>query len=99
VEKAMKEVGEKLDPGKRERTEKALEKLKDAVKGDDIEKIKKATEELSKESQELFAAVYAEAAAKRAEEEKKKEEKKGEGDKDKDKGDVVDADYKVKDDR
>jgi len=87
VEKAISEVGEKLEKGKVEDAKKALEKLRDAVKTDDIENIKKATEELTKISSELFTAAYAEAAQKRQQQETKKG-----GD-----GGAVDVDYEVKD--
>lgn len=87
VENAISEVGEKLDKSKVEDAKKALEKLRDAAKSDDIEKIKKATEELTKVSSELFTAAYAEAAQKRQQQETKKG-----GD-----GGAVDVDYEVKD--
>ncbi|MDI6902629.1 MAG: molecular chaperone DnaK [Methanocellales archaeon] len=85
TEKAIKEVGDKLDKEKLEKTKKALEEVKESLKGDDVERVKKSTEELAKTSQELFAAMYAEAAKKREEEEKKSEKDEG----------AVDVDYEV----
>ncbi len=99
VEKAVKDLGDKLEKDKKEDALKKLESLKEALKGQDTERIKKATEELSKASQELFTKMYQEAAQKYqgeqagkqsgpAQGEAPKEEKKG-GD------DVYDAEYKV----
>jgi molecular chaperone DnaK len=62
VEKAVKELGDKLEKDKKEATEKRLAELKEALKGQDTDKIKKATEELSNASQELFSKMYKEAA-------------------------------------
>lgn len=87
TEKAIKEVGDKLDKERLEETKKALEEVKESLKGDDVEKIKKSTEELAKASQELFAAMYAETARKQQEEQKKSEKDEG----------AVDVDYKVED--
>ncbi|MDD2666463.1 MAG: molecular chaperone DnaK [Methanocellales archaeon] len=87
TEKAIEEVGDKLDKEKLEKTKKAVEEVKESLKGDDIEKIKKSTEELAKKSQELFAAMYAEAAKKREGEQKKSGE------------DAVDVDYEVEDEK
>lgn len=77
TEKAIKETEGKLDVGKKEAAEKKLGELKEAMKGSDVDKIKKATEELSKSSQELFSTMYAE-AAKAYQEAQAKKEKKGE---------------------
>jgi molecular chaperone DnaK len=94
VEKAVKELGDKLEKDKKADTEKKLADLKEALKGQDLERIKKATEDLSKSSQELFTKMYQEAAQKQQQQEKppqgegQREEKK-EGD------DVYDAEYKV----
>ena len=70
-------------------------KVKEAVKGDDAEKIKKACDELTQCSHKLAEAIYQQAASQREKEGKKeesgaKEEKAG-------KEDVVDAEYKVED--
>ena len=87
TEKAIKEVGDKLDKERLEKTKKALEEVKESLKGDEVEKIKKSTEELAKASQELFAAMYAEIARKQQEEQKKSEKDES----------AVDVDYKVED--
>ncbi|MCK5560997.1 MAG: Hsp70 family protein, partial [Thermoplasmata archaeon] len=69
TEKAMKDHGDKLDSKKREEVENAIEALKSELEGEDMDKLKTATEELSQKSQDLFAAMYAEAAKQRAAEE------------------------------
>ncbi|MFC1787151.1 molecular chaperone DnaK [Halobacteriota archaeon] len=96
TEKAISEVGDKLDEEKLENTKKAVEEVKESLKCDDIERIKKSTEELAKTSQELFTAMYAEIAKKQEEQNQKQdqEQKKTENDKD-----AVDVDYEVEDEK
>jgi molecular chaperone DnaK len=114
TQKAMKEHGDKLDSKKREEVEEAIEALKKELEDDDVDNIKSATEELSQKSQDLFAAMYAEAAKQRAAEEAKEAppaengndeagtESKDEGNKKAKKSfddeDVVDVDYEDVDD-
>ncbi len=92
VEKALGDLGEKVEKGKADEVRKKLEALREASKGEDIAALRRATDELQKLSGELFAKVYQESAAKRGGEPKKKE-KKGK----KDEG-VVDVPYEVKED-
>ncbi|MFH0862680.1 MAG: molecular chaperone DnaK [Candidatus Altiarchaeota archaeon] len=97
VEKAIKELGDKLEDDKKNVAEKKLKELKEALKGQDNEKIRKATEELSKSSQELFTKMYQEAAQKYQQEHPSEGAPKGEN-KGESKGsddNVVDADFKV----
>ena len=106
TEKALKEMGDKLEEKQKKETEGKLDALKKALEGDDNEKISSATEELSKASQELFTKAYQE-AAKAYEESQAKEGDGGKGEdkpkkkkKGKKKGDnVVDAEYEVVDDK
>ncbi len=96
AEKTIKDLGDKADKAQVASVEAAAEKVKEALKGTDIEAIKKATEELQKPLYEMSAAAYqaaegagaapgAEAGA-AAEGHSKKDD------------DVVDAEYKVVDD-
>ncbi len=96
AEKTIKDLGDKADKTQVASVEAAAEKVKEALKGTDIEAIKKATEELQKPLYEMSAAAYqaaegagaapgAEAGA-AAEGHSKKDD------------DVVDAEYKVVDD-
>jgi molecular chaperone DnaK len=114
TEKSMEKMADKLDKNKKKDVEAAIEKLrKELGKKDNTEAIKRATEELGKVAQELFASVYQAEAAKRAQEEAeaKRAEKKGEveeeaeeekprkrGKREKKKEKVVDVDYEEIDD-
>ncbi|MFC1608773.1 molecular chaperone DnaK [Patescibacteria group bacterium] len=58
TEKAMKEAGEKVAADKKKPVEEKIEELKKIKDGDDIEAIKKATEELSTEAQKIGEELY-----------------------------------------
>ncbi len=58
AEKTIKDLGDKADKDKVEQVNQAAGKLKEAVKGDDVDKIKAATEELTKPLYELSAVLY-----------------------------------------
>ncbi|WP_347490576.1 molecular chaperone DnaK [Desulfoscipio sp. XC116] len=58
AEKTIKDLGDKADKDKVEQVNQAAERLKEAVKGDDIDAIKAATEELTKPLYELSAVLY-----------------------------------------
>jgi molecular chaperone DnaK len=101
TEKTISELGDKISKEQKDKVESAMKSLKDALKGKDIEKIKKETENLQKVIGEAGASIYQkvaeEAAKKQAEEERKKQgdkEKKGEKTDEK----VIDAEYKVEGD-
>ena len=63
AEKAIKDLGDKADKGLVDKVNDGVSKLKDALKSDNIESIKKATEELQKPLYELSAAAYQQAQA------------------------------------
>jgi molecular chaperone DnaK len=63
AEKSLKEHGDKADEDTRKNIERAVEELKKAMEGSDIEAIKKKTEELAQASHKLAEAMYAEAKA------------------------------------
>jgi len=96
-EKTIKDLGDKADKAQVEKIEAAAEKVREALKGTDLEAIKTATEELTKPLYEMSAAAYQAAEAQnqgagqgepnaQAGEQAKKDEN------------VVDAEYKVVDD-
>jgi molecular chaperone DnaK len=58
TEKALKEHGDKVDEATRKSIEEAVEELKKAIAGGDIEAIKKAEEDLASKSQKLGEVVY-----------------------------------------
>ena len=61
AEKAIKDLGENADQALVSKTQTAIDKLKEALKGSDIEAIKAATEEVRQPLYELSAAVYQQA--------------------------------------
>ena len=61
AEKTIKDLGDKVDQAKAKEVQAACEKVKEALKGNDTEAIKKATEELQKPLYELSAAAYQQA--------------------------------------
>jgi molecular chaperone DnaK len=58
TEKSLKEHGEKLDESDRKVVEDALQEAKDALKGSDIEAIRRASEQLMTASQKFAEALY-----------------------------------------
>ena len=63
AEKTIKDLGDKADKAKVDAVQKAIDHLKETLKGGDTEAIKKATEELQKPLYELSAAAYQAAGA------------------------------------
>ena len=61
AEKAIKDLGENADQALVSKTQTAIDKLKEALKGSDIEAIKAATEEVRQPLYELSAAAYQQA--------------------------------------
>ena len=103
AEKTIKDLGDKADKGQIEKVKAGIEKVKEALKGNDNEAIKKATEELQKPLYEMSAAAYQSAQAAGAQgapgagpqpgaQQGPQENAK------KDDDNVVDAEYKVVDD-
>ena len=101
TEKTLKEHGEKVSADTRGKIEGAVNNLKEAVKGDDADAIKKAIENLGTASQELGKVLYEEAAKKQAASapsggEQTPPPPEGEV-KRKDGDDVIDAEFEAKD--
>lgn len=93
AEKTIKEIGDKGDQALISKVQAAADKLKETLKGTDLEKIKADTEELTKPLYELSAAVYQAAQAEGAAGAGQQADGQAEnGEK------VVDAEYKVVDD-
>lgn len=92
AEKTIKDVGDKADKALVEKVQQAADKLKETLKGTDIEQIKADTEELTKPLYELTSAVYNQTEAAQG---APGEQAPGAGPKDEK---VVDAEYKVVDD-
>ena len=62
TEKSVKEVGDKVDDATKENVNGAIEKLRTAITGDDLDEIKRLTEELTQASHKLAEIMYANAA-------------------------------------
>lgn len=106
TENTLKEHGDKVNETEKSNINQAMEKLKKAKEGNNVDKIKKAIDELQTASHKLAQAMYeasahkrqaagagadAGAAAEGGASEGKESRKGKEG------GDVIDADYEVKD--
>ena len=63
TEKVMEDLKDKIDAGDKATLDAALNKLKDALKGTDVEAIKTATEELSKAFYPISEKLYGQAGA------------------------------------
>ncbi|HWR38117.1 MAG TPA: molecular chaperone DnaK [Patescibacteria group bacterium] len=97
AEKTIKDLGEKADKELVEKINKAVEVLKESLKGTDLEKIKADTEELTKPLYELSAAAYSQAEAAQGAAPGQEAGGAAAGEQHKD-DKVVDAEYKVMDD-
>ena len=96
TEKAIKDLGDKVDSKDKEKAEEQIKDLKEALEKDDVEDIKSKTEKLNESAMALATKVYEE-AAKKAQEEQKDETKDDKEEKSSDKkDDVVDADFEEK---
>ena len=95
TEKAIKDLGDKVDEKDKEKAEEQIKDLKEALEKDDIEDIKSKTEKLNESAMALATKVYEE-AAKKAESEKQEDTKEEDTDKKSKKDDVMDADYEEK---
>jgi len=103
TERTLKEHGDKVSAETRSNIESALNNLKERMKGDDGEAIKRAMEELARAAEELGKALYEEAAKKQAAEKGtqqagKAQETPAEGEvrRKKTGDDVIDADFEAK---
>jgi len=85
TEKTLSELGDKLSNEHKEKIESSLKDAKKALEEDNLENIKKETEKLQKTLQEAGSSIYQEAM-------KNKKETKNDDN-------VVDADYKVEDEK
>ena len=99
TEKSLKDLGDKVSQSDRLAIEQATRDLKDAIKADDLAKIKRGTEALMQASHKLAEEVYkksqkAEGSRQKADTEEEPAQQSG-GKDDK----VVDAEFKVKDEK
>ncbi len=67
TDRALEDLGDKVDEKDKEEALKLKEDLEEALKGDDIDEIKDKTEKLNKKAMELAAKVYEQGAKQNAE--------------------------------
>ena len=89
TEKAIKDLGDKVDAKDKDAAEKLVSDLKKELEGEDVDKIKDATSKLQEEAMKLGAKVYEEANKKAQEEASTKSDKSNEDE-------VVDAEFEEK---
>lgn len=95
AEKTVKELGDKADQGKVKEVNDAIAKLKETLKGDDTEKIKADAEALTKPLHELTEKLYQQAQQAQQQAQNAGAQQGPQAGAQKDKDNVVDADYKV----
>jgi len=106
TEKTLKEYGDKVSADEKKNIEEKMEKVRQAMKGENADEINKSIDELMQASHKIAEQMYKQTQAqqqqappqeppKEEKEEEKKEEKKG----DKGKEGAVDADFEVVDDK
>ncbi len=98
TEKAIKDLGDKVDSKDKDKAEEEIKDLKEALEKDNIDDIKEKTSKLNETAMALATKVYEEAAKKNADndasdDEEKEDKKKNKKSK---KDDVMDADYEEK---
>jgi molecular chaperone DnaK len=89
VDKTLKDLGDKVDQAEIDKANSAKEALQEALKGDNLDAIKKATEEMSKIVQQLSVKMYEQMAKEAGEQQANAG---GDGDQ-KNKDNVVDAEF------
>ena len=92
TEKNLKEMGDKLSPDVKSRVEAAVGRLKEAMKGTDINEIKSATDALTQAWHEAAAQMYRTAAGTSGSGTGESQASSGGS---QDKGGAVDADFEV----
>jgi len=98
TEKTLKEHGDKVSGSTRGNIESAVNNLKEAIKGDSAEAIRRAIDNLNTATQELGKALYEEAAKKQAASRSREKERPPEGEVRRKGGeDVIDAEFETKD--
>lgn len=95
AEKSLKDLGDKVEADKAAEVTKAVEELREAAKGEDLEQIKAATEKMNSFMHELSSKLYEQAKAAQAGAEG---EAGAAGESAADADNVVDADFDVQDD-
>jgi len=107
TEKSLKEFGDKVNQGERTEIESRLAELKTAIKDKNIDRLKRAMEDLTKASHKLAEEIYKQAAAKQQKsqtnaepgQEKAEEPKEEPKEEKQNNEEIIDAEYKEEDDK
>ncbi|MCH7885816.1 MAG: Hsp70 family protein, partial [Planctomycetes bacterium] len=98
TEKTLKEHGDKIPADERAKVEASVNSLREVLKGDDLEAIKKANDQLMEDAQAIGKIIYEEAAKKQAQAASQPTGGPDAADSGETKDDdVIDAEYEVKD--
>jgi molecular chaperone DnaK len=98
TEKTLKELGDKVSAEQREKAEKAVERLREAMKSDDAGSIRAAIEELTKEMHAISTILYQQQAQQQQAQQQGQQEQAQQGSTEGAKDEkVTDAEYKVVD--
>ncbi|PWB52923.1 MAG: molecular chaperone DnaK [Candidatus Methanoperedenaceae archaeon] len=95
-EKTLKELGDKVSGEQKQKVEKAVEFAKEAIKSDDVNRIKSAVEDLTKEMHAISTILYQQQAQQQQQQGTQEEQQPGQQEENKDEK-VTDAEYKVVD--
>ncbi len=95
TEKAIKDLGDKVDEKEKEKAEEQIKDLKEALEKDDLDEIKSKQEKLNETAMGLATKVYEQAAKERQEESDSSEEPSSKKKSSKD-DDVMDAEFEEK---
>ena len=93
TDKAIKDLGDKVDDDTKEMVETSKKELEKHLKGDDVESLRKSVEKYQEAAQTIGQMIYQQAT-----EEAEKEKKNDSSDDNEKESNVVDADYEVVED-
>ena len=96
TEKALKDLGDKVDKKDKKEAEKLMDDVKKALEGSDVDKINKAKDALLTKANELATKVYEEAAKANANKEETTTDNSSTEEENKNDDDVIDADFEEK---
>ena len=102
TEKTLKEYGDKISTDEKKNIEEKIEKVKQAMKGENADEINKSIDELMQASHKIAEQMYKQTQAQQQQatsQEPPKEEKKEKKKEDKGKEGAMDADFEVVDDK
>lgn len=97
TENTIKELGDKVTEDQKVKVNAAVEKTREALKSDDVSRIKAAIEELTKEMQAVSAVLYQQAQTEQQAKEQAGQQEEGAAGEEKKEEDVTDAEFKVVD--